>query len=129
MEILLISKQTPQAEIELIKSILAQNGLEFRLAPSYKKAIEDLARFKNPIVFLYCFDGGDDLAAAEAVRIMIEIMPNLLIVAISEETVLETERELRKSGLYFHLSSPFSEEELRDVLAGVIKKENAARKR
>jgi hypothetical protein len=56
-------------------------------------------------------------------------MPNLLIVAISEETVLETERELRKSGLYFHLSSPFSEDELKDVLAGVIKKENAARKR
>jgi DNA-binding NtrC family response regulator len=129
MEILLISKQAPQAEKELIGRILAENSIEVRFADSYKKAIEDLARFKNPIVFLYCFDGEDDLTPAEAVRIMKEIIPGLLIVAISEETPLETERELRKSGLYFHLSSPFSEEELSDVLAGVIRKELMGRKK
>jgi DNA-binding NtrC family response regulator len=128
MEILLISKHTSQNEMELIERILAEKKLGIRLADSYKRGLEDLARFKTPIVFLYCFDGGDDLTPAEAVRIMKEMAPNLLIVAISEETPLETERELRKSGLYFHLSSPFSEEELKDVLASVIKKETMGRK-
>ena len=129
MEILLISKQTPRSEKELIDRVLEENGLEYRLAQSYKKAIEDLARFKNPIVLLYCFEGEDDLTPTDAVRIMKGIIPNLLIVAISEETPLETERELRKSGLYFHLSSPFSEAELRDVLTSVIKKEIMGRKK
>lgn len=129
MEILLTPRQIPDGEKQLIERILVDNNLDLRFADSYKKAIEDLARFKNPIVFLYCFNSEDDLTPAEAVRIMKEIMPNLLIVAISEETPLETERELRKSGLYFHLSSPFSETELRDVLASVIRKEIMGRKR
>ncbi len=129
MEILLISKPSPKAEKELIERVLAENKLEIRFADSYKKGIEDLARFKNPIVFLYCFSGDDDLTPGEAVRIMKEIIPNLLIVAISEETPLETERELRKSGLYFHLSSPFSERELREVLDSVVRKEIMERKR
>jgi CheY-like chemotaxis protein len=127
MEILLISSQIPQKEIELIGRILSENNVHIRMAESYKKAVEDLARFKTPIVLLYYFESEGDLTPAEAVRIMKEIMPNLLIVAISRETPLETERELRKSGLYFHLSTPFSEEELRDVLTGVIRKEITGR--
>lgn len=129
MEILLISRQIPQNEMELIGRILSENNVHIRMAGSYKKAVEELARFKTPIVLLYYFESEGDLTPAEAVRIMKEIIPSLLIVAISRETPLETERELRKSGLYFHLSSPFSEEEIRDVLTGVIRKELKGRNR
>jgi len=129
MEILLTPKQTPANEKQMIEDILTENNLKMRLAENYKRAIEELARFKNPIVFLYCVDDATDLKPAEAVRIMKEIVPNLLIVAISQDTSLETDRELRKSGIYFHLSSPFGESELRDVLAGAIRKEIMGRKK
>lgn len=129
MKILLISKQTPLDEKKLIENILAENDISVCLAGSYKKAIEDLARNKYSIVILYFFDSEDDLTPIEAVRIMKEIIPALLIIAISGETQLDTERELRKSGLYFHLTSPFSEDELRDVLTSVIRKEIKGRKK
>ena len=80
-------------------------------------------------MILYCFSGEDDLTTTETVRIMKEIVPHLLIIVISGETPLETERELRKSGLYFHLTSPFGEDELRDVLSGVIRKEMTRRQK
>lgn len=127
MKILLISKQIPIDEKRLIERLLDEYSIEICLAESYKKAIEELARNKYPIAILYCFEGSDDLTPTEAVRIMKEIVPALLVIAISEETDLETERELRKSGLYFHLASPFDEDELRDVLAGAIKKETSGR--
>ncbi len=129
MEILLISKQTPPDEKKLIEQVLGEYRIDVCCVESYKKAIEDLARNKYSIAILYCFDGEDDLTPTEAVRIMKEIVPALLIIAISGETPLETERELRKSGLYFHLASPFGEDELRDVLAGAIKKEMMGRKK
>ncbi len=129
MKILLVSKQAPLDEMTLIEKILGEKGIGVCLADSYKKAIEDLARNKYAIVILYFFESEDDLTPIEAVRIMKEIIPALLIIAISEETQLETERELRKSGLYFHLTSPFSEDELRDVLTSVIKKEVMGRKK
>ena len=129
MEILLISKQTPPDEKRLIEQVLGEYRIDVCYAESYKKAIEDLARNKYSIAILYCFNGEDDLTPTEAVRIMKEIVPALLIIAISGETPLETERELRKSGLYFHLASPFGEDELRDVLAGAIKKEMMGRKK
>ncbi|MEE9553139.1 MAG: hypothetical protein V3W18_02485 [candidate division Zixibacteria bacterium] len=129
MEILLISNQIPLDEKRLLENVLAEHQIDVRLSDSYKKAIEDLAKYKYSIVILYCFDGQDDLSPTEAVRIMKGIVPTLLIIAISGETALETERELRKSGLYFHLTSPFSESELRDVLISVIKKEQMGRKR
>jgi DNA-binding NtrC family response regulator len=129
MEILLTPGQTPRDEKQMIERILVEKRLDLRIAETYKEAIEDLARFKNPIVFLYCLYSEDDLTPAEVVRIMKKIIPGLIIVTISEETPLETERELRKSGPYFHLSSPFSEVELRDVLISVIKKETLGRKK
>jgi DNA-binding NtrC family response regulator len=129
LEILLISKQIPPEEKRLIEQVLDEYRIYICYAESYKKAIEDLARNKYPIAILYCFNGVDDLTPTEAVRIMKEIIPALLIIVISGETPLETERELRKSGLYFHLASPFSENELRDVLAGVIRKETMGRKK
>ena len=129
MEILLISNQIPQDEKRLLEKVLAEHNIDVRLAGSYKKAIEDLAKYKYSIVILYCFDGEDDLSPTEAVRIMKGIVPALLIIAISGETPLETERELRKSGLYFHLTSPFSEKELGEVLISVIRKEHMGKKK
>ena len=128
MEILLISKQAPE-EKRLLEQILAEHRIDMHCAGSYKKGIEELARHKYAIVILYCFNGEDDLTTTETVRIMKEIVPHLLIIVISGETPLETERELRKSGLYFHLTSPFGEDELRDVLSGVIRKEMTRRQK
>lgn len=129
MNILLILKDTNSEEKTLIERTLEQQGIGARITYSYKQGIEELAKHKFAIVILYCFDGNDDLKTAEAVRIMKEIVPTLLIIAISKHTPLETERELRKSGLYFHLASPLDEEELREVLSGAIKKEMNRRKR
>ena len=129
MDILITFKHADAGEKQLIENILAEYNIGVRISLSYKNAIEELAKHKYSIVILYCFNGNDDLKTTEAVRIMKEIVPNLLIIAVSEETPLETERELRKSGLYFHLASPLVEEELRDVLSGAIKKEMNRRKR
>jgi DNA-binding NtrC family response regulator len=116
-------------EKKMIEEVLARHQVEVRLADSYKKAIEDMAKYKYSVVILYSFEREDDLTPIEAVRIMKEIVPPLLIIAILGETPFETERELRKSGLYFHLSSPFSESELSDVLISVIRKERTGKKK
>jgi len=128
LDILLVSKHEPPAERKLIEQVLAERQVGIRSANSYKKAIEDLVKHKCAIVILYCFNGSDDLKATETVRIMKEIVPTLLIIAISEETPLETERELRKQGLYFHLTSPIEKEELKEVLSGAIEEEKRRRK-
>lgn len=122
MEIILVSAEIPAAERTLIDRILAEHHVRIKTADSYKKAIEDLARNKYPIVILYDFKREEDLKTTEAIRIMKQIVRGLLIVAISEERPLETERELRESGLYYYLTRPFTEKELREVLSGVIKK-------
>lgn len=129
MEILLVSKHIPEEEEALIERVLAEHKVDLHSVLSFKKAIEMQARHRFAIVILYCFSDPDDLSAAEAVRIMKEIVPTLLVIAISGDTSLETERELRKSGLYFYLTSPFEEAELRDVLSGVIKKEMTRRRK
>lgn len=127
MEILFVTEKAPPVEMILIERLLADHDVGTRAVKSYKQAIEYLAKHKYRIVILYCFDSHDDFKTTEAVRIMKEIVPNLLIIAISGETPLETERELRKSGLYFHLSSPIDEKELKEVLLGAIKKEKSRR--
>ncbi len=122
MEVILVSAEIPAAERTLIDRVLAEHHVGIKTADSYKKAIEDLARNKYPIVILYDFKREEDLKTTEAIRIMKQIVRGLLIVAISEERPLETERELRESGLYYYLTRPFTEKELREVLSGVIKK-------
>lgn len=129
VEILLVSKQIPQEEKALIERVLTEHHVDLHSVLSYKKAIEKLARHRFAIVILYCFSSADDLSAAEAVRIMKEIVPTLLIIAISGDTPLETERELRKSGLYFYMTSPFEEAEFRDVFSGVMRKEMIRRRK
>ena len=129
MEILLVSKYIPSEEKVLIERVFEEHSVDVYYVKSYKKAIEMMARHRFNIAILYCFSGKDDLTTAEAVRIMKEIVPNLLIIAISGDTPLETERELRKSGLYFFMTSPFEEAQFRDVLSGVIRKEITRRRK
>lgn len=123
MDILLISNCTPDAERKLFEKILERHQVGIKVVASYKKSIEDLIKYKYNIVILYCFDEPDDLKTIEVVRIMKEILPSLSIIAISQNTPLEVERELRKSGLYYYLTSPIEENELNEVLTGVINKE------
>lgn len=128
VDVLVISSDAPEAERNLIEQVLNEKRASFKSVSSYKQAIEELANRKYPIVILYCFKGQEDFKATEAVRIMKGIIPDLLIVAISKETPLETERELRKSGLFFHLTTPIDRAELEEVLSGAIKTEKSRRK-
>ncbi|MFQ6008803.1 MAG: hypothetical protein ACE5K8_07635, partial [Candidatus Zixiibacteriota bacterium] len=61
MDILLVSKHAPLLELKLIERVVAERQVGLRLANSYKKAIEDLVRYRYSIVILYCFNGDDDL--------------------------------------------------------------------
>jgi DNA-binding NtrC family response regulator len=122
VEILLVSEEIPATERAMIENVVAVHGVGIKTADSCKKAVEDLARNKHSIVILYDFEREGDLKTSEAIRIMKQIVCELLIVAISEERPLEMERELRKSGLYYYLTRPFTEKELKEVISGVIKK-------
>jgi len=122
LEILVVSGEIPLADRELFDRLPVGKDVSVNVVSSYKNAIETFAKHKNAIVILYCFDDEDDFKPAEAVRIMKGIEPSLLVIAISSETPIETERELRKSGLYYHLTSPIEEGELNEVLSGAIKK-------
>jgi len=122
VEILLVSGEIPATERAMIDNVVTEHGVGIKTADSYKKAVEDLARNKHSIVILYDFEREGDLKTSEAIRIMKQIVCELLIVAISEERPLEIERELRKSGLYYYLTRPFTEKELKEVISGVIKK-------
>lgn len=128
VDVLVISSAAPEAERKLIEQVLGEHRASFKPVSSYKQAIEELAKRKYPIVILYCFKDREDFEATEAVRIMKGIVPGLLIIAISQETPLETERELRKSGLFFHLTTPIDRAEFEEVLSGAIKTEKTRRK-
>lgn len=128
MRILLINNESDSAEERLIQQAVDDLGVGMERAVSYKQGIEVLVKHKNSIVILYCFGIAGDFKYTEAVRIMKEIVPSLLIIAISHETQLEEERELRKTGLYFHLTSPVDSKELTEVLSGAIEKEKTRRR-
>lgn len=127
MDILLISNEDSSAESEQISRVLGKLGVGLKTAPSYKQGIESLVKHKYSIVILSCFDAADDFKYTEAVRLMKKIVPSLLVIAVSSDTPLEEERELRKSGLYFHLTAPVEEEELTAVLSGAISLERERR--
>lgn len=120
VEILVVSQDMPLTEAGLIDEVLAHHGAGAHRVNSYKRAIEAIIKRKYAIAVLYSSFRKDDFTIAEAVRLMKEIVPSLSIIAISKDTPLETERELRESGLYFHLTVPFEKSEFEDVLAGAI---------
>lgn len=120
MEILVVSQDMPQTEAGFIDQVLADHEAGTHRVSSYKKAIEALIKRKYGIAVLFSFSRKDDFTVAETVRLMKEIAPALSIIAISQDTTLETERELRASGLYFHLTIPFEKSEFEEVLAGAI---------
>ena len=125
MDVLLVSDDSAPEERELITRVLERHDVGLRRAGSYKKAIEELAHDRYRIMILYDFVSEKDFSISESVRIMKEISPSSLIISISQETRLETERELRRSGLYFHLASPFDESELSEVLSAAIARASA----
>lgn len=129
MEILLVSPDTVSPECAQITTVVEERGVGIQMVDSYKRAIEELARKKYLIVVLYSFDVSSDIKSTEAIRIMKQILPEVLIVAIAEDSPLEFERELRKSGLYYYLTKPFREDELKDVLWGAIETQTRRRTR
>lgn len=122
MDALVVSANISPTEKTLIECVLAEYNVGIKIADSYRKAVEDLARNRYSIVILYRFNGKDDLKTTAAIRIMKQIVQGLLIVAVSEEKSLDAERELRESGLYYYLTRPFAEEELREVLSSAVRK-------
>lgn len=124
MNVLVVSADLPPDERILIESVLAEHKVGTRIADSYRTAVEDLARHRYSIVILYHFNRKEDLETTAAISIMKQIVRDLLIVTVSGEKTLETERELRQSGLYYYLTRPFAEKELKEVLSGAIKKKS-----
>lgn len=112
----------------LIKRVLDRHGIKMKKLSSYKEAIEDIAKYKYSIVILYCNEKQNDLNITETVRIMKKVSPSLLVITISEQTSIDTERELRKTGLYFHLTSPIDEKEFEDVILSAVKKRSMEKK-
>lgn len=127
MDILLVSLNTASSECALITSVAREKNAGICAVDSYKRAIEELARKKYLIAVVYSFAANSDIRLAEAIRIMKQIVPEVLVVAIAEDSPLEFERELRKSGLYYYLTRPFGEEELKDVLWSAIEKQTRRR--
>jgi DNA-binding NtrC family response regulator len=128
LDILLVSNQAASSETQLIRQVSSELGVGLQSATNYKDGIEALAKHNFSIVILYCFTATGDFEATQAVRLMKEIMPSLLLIVISQDTTIEEERELRQSGLYFHLTSPVEKQELRAVLSGAIEKERTRRR-
>ncbi len=120
MDILLIAEQIPASERSLVERVLAERGAGVCETTTYKKALEDLARGKFTVVLLYAFSTVGDISVTDAIRIMKQIVPELLIVAVSDEKPLELEKELRRSGLYYYLTRPFTDSELTEALSGAI---------
>jgi len=122
VDVLVVSADLSPTEKTLIECVLAEHNVGTKIADSYRKAVEDLARHKYSIVILYHFNGKEDLKTTAAIRIMKQIVRDLLIVAVSEEKTLDTERELREFGLYYYLTRPFAEKELKEVLSSALRK-------
>lgn len=129
MDILIVSAPTHSVDSGLIARALAEHDAGMQTAANYKAAIETLARRKCSIAIVYSFDANGDLSITDAIRIMKQIVPDLLVIVVSEEKPLESERELRQAGLYYYLTTPFSEKELRAVLSGAIEKQMKRRAR
>ena len=109
MEILLVAADTRSTEAELFDRLLTEKCVGVETVHSYARAIESLARHRHRIVVLAHIDGHGELRTAEAIRIMKEIVPDVLIIAVSEELPIEDERELREAGLYYYLTRPLDE--------------------
>jgi len=120
VDILLVSAQTPATERSLLERISSERGVGIQEAATYKKALEDLARDRFVVVILYSFNSAGDINVTDAIRIMKQIVPELLIVAVSDEKSFESERELRRSGLFYYLTRPFTDSELKEALLGAI---------
>jgi len=120
LDILIVAANVPRAERELLDRVLAENCVGIKSVSNYAQALEALARRKHRIVVLAYLDTQGEFRTAEAIRIMKEIVPEVLIIVVSDELAIEEERKLRESGLYFYLTRPLDEVELRDVLAGAI---------
>lgn len=124
MDVLVVAADLSPTERTMIECVLAEQNVGTRIVDSYRKAVEDLARNKYSIVILYHFNGKEDLTTTAAIQIMKQIVRDLLIVTVSEEKPLDTERELRESGLYYYLTRPFAEKELREVLCSAVRKKS-----
>lgn len=120
MDILLVSSHTSASERSLIERILKDHGVGVREVTTYKKALEELARDKFTVVLLYAFNVSNDIGVTDAIRIMKQIVPDVLLVAVSDEKPLELEKELRQSGLYYYLTKPITDGELTEALSGAI---------
>lgn len=120
MDILLVAADLSSAERELIDRVLTDQCVGMKSVSGYAPAIEALARRKHRIVVLAHLDSQGEFRTAEAIRIMKEIVPEVLIIVVSEELPIAEERELRESGLYYYLTRPLDEKELRDVLTGAV---------
>jgi len=120
VEILLVSAQTSATERSLIGKVLGDHSVGVREVTTYKKALEELARDKFTVVLLYAFSVTGDIGVTDAIRIMKQIVPDVLIVAVSEEKPLQLEKELRQSGLYYYLTKPMTDGELTEALSGAI---------
>lgn len=120
MKILFVSAQTSAAERSLIARVLRDHSVGVCEVTTYKKALEELARDKFTIVLLSVFNVTGDIGVTDAIRIMKQIVPELLIVVLSDETPLEMEKELRQSGLYYYLTKPIADGELTEALSGAI---------
>ena len=120
MDILLVSSHTSASERSLIEQVLKANGAGIREVTTYKRALEDLARDKFAVILLYAFNASNDIGVTDAIRIMKQIVPDVLIIAVSDEKPLELEKELRQSGLYYYLTKPITDGELTEALSGAI---------
>lgn len=120
MDILLVSSHTSVSDRALIDRVLKDHGVGVREVRTYKRALEELARDKYSVVLLYEFCASNDIGVTDAVRIMKRIVPEVLLVAVSDEKPLALEKELRQSGLYYYLIKPITDDELTDALSGAI---------
>jgi len=118
--ILLVAAEVPVSERSIIERVLTHYVIRVHEVATYKLAIEDLARDRFSIVLLYAFNADGDIGVTDAIRIMKQIVPELLIVAVSDEKPFESEKELRCSGLYYYLTRPFTDRELSEALSGAI---------
>lgn len=120
MDILIVAANIPSTERDLLDRVLTEHCVGVKSVGSYAQALEALARRKHRIVVLAHVDTHGEFHTAEAIRIMKEIVPEVMIIVLSEELPIEEERKLRESGLYYYLTRPLDEMELREVLAGAI---------
>ncbi len=110
-------------DMETVEICLSDEGHEVVHAPDRIRAIEILLgrRFDAAVLFL----GIKSREVRRLVPLLGRLDPKLPVLTVAEQDTVETQREIRRSGIFYHLTEPVNAPELREAIREAIARNEA----